>query len=55
MKKKKSQELRYEPIGVTRWNMCQKLAKEIYHSELSDDEVNHLTLEILEKLEIQEN
>ena len=49
--KKEIQELRYEPVGVTRWNICQKLAKEIYRSEISDDEVERLSLEIIEKLE----
>lgn len=52
MPNKKQTELRYEPVGVTRWNMCQKLAKAIYHAEISDDEVERLSLEIINKFEI---
>jgi hypothetical protein len=55
MKKGKKETLRYEPVGVTRWNMCQKLAKAIYHAELSDDEVERLSLEVIEKFELKEN
>lgn len=38
-KLEKTNDLRYIPIGVTRWNLCQKLAKLIYKSEMSEAEI----------------
>jgi len=48
-KPQKSKELKYEPIErVSRWNLCQQIAKLLYHS----DRPTHMLMRELEELEI---
>lgn len=38
-KKKLTKKIRYETEELYRWNLCQKLAKFIYHSTLSEHQI----------------
>jgi len=52
MKKSRSKVkgLTYEPVGVTRWNTCQIIAKTLYHSDLTDEEIANYLPDLKEYL-----
>lgn len=58
MKKKtpppKNKKLRYETDKLYRWNLCQKLARSIYVSKMTNDEIFN-NMDNVEKMEVINN